>query len=585
MPLEFDGVNGIVKNTTSDGDVTIKGNDDGSEISAVIFDMSTAGKATFNNDIALGDSQKAVFGASEDLQIFHDGSNSYVDDTGTGRLILRGNDRVMLQKYTGEDMVTCIADGAVNIYHNNAKKFETTAAGITVTGTATVVDDISISGSTPSITLTDTDDNSDCMVYQAAGNLYLEADKNSEASGSFLRIAVDDLDMVHVYNGETVFNESSRDQNFRIESDGNANMFKLDAGNNAIGIGSDPISNSMLHIKQAASGQSSVAANAEEFIVEDDDNCGMTILSGTGNTGTICFGDSGDDNIGQLQYHHAEDSFKIITNTAERFRITDGGKVGIFETSPDCSDGGITINQGTGDSNILTFKSSDVAHARTHIAETDTYAEFGKASGNDGGLVITSLNDAGNIAFYMDAHARTNDTGKGTGDHGIMNFDANKHDGSGGGESLLSNANMVTFSNDNSVRFIFDAEGDLHADASLNASAFDTYEDAQLVRAYDLSHGKSVIASKFDDFVQYNKDDLTDAGLVGKVNHEYNKDGTKAAPLINMSGFMRLHNGAIWQQYEKHQKLASAFYKLAEKTIGKEEADKLLTEEEIQLLN
>ncbi len=47
----------------------------------------------------------------------------------------------------------------------------------------------------------------------------------------------------------------------------------------------------------------------------------------------------------------------------------------------------------------------------------------------------------------------------------------------------------------------------------------------------------------------------------------------------------RLHNGAIWQQYEKHQKLASAFYKLAEKTIGKEEADKLLTEEEIQLLN
>ena len=585
MGLEFDGVNGIIKNTTSDGDVTIKGNDDGSEISAVIFDMSTAGKATFNNDIALGDSQKAVFGASEDLQIFHDGSNSYVDDTGTGRLILRGNDRVMLQKYTGEDMVTCIADGAVNIYHNNAKKFETTAAGITVTGTATVVDDISISGSTPSITLTDTDDNSDCMVYQAAGNLYLEADKNSEASGSFLRIAVDDLDMVHVYNGETVFNESSRDQNFRIESDGNANMFKLDAGNNAIGIGSDPISNSMLHIKQAASGQSSVAANAEEFIVEDDDNCGMTILSGTGNTGTICFGDSGDDNIGQLQYHHAEDSFKIVTNTAERFRITDGGKVGIFETSPDCSDGGLTINQGTGDSNILTFKSSDVAHARTHIAETDTYAEFGKASGNDGGLVITSLNDAGNIAFYMDAHARTNDTGKGTGDHGIMNFDANKHDGSGGGESLLSNANMVTFSNDNSVRFIFDAEGDLHADASLNASAFDTYEDAQLVRAYDLSHGKSVIASKFDDFVQYNKDDLTDAGLVGKVNHEYNKDGTKAAPLINMSGFMRLHNGAIWQQYEKHQKLASAFYKLAEKTIGKEEADKLLTEEEIQLLN
>ena len=186
---------------------------------------------------------------------------------------------------------------------------------------------------------------------------------------------------------------------------------------------------------------------------------------------------------------------------------------------------------------------------------------------------------------FMDAHARSIDTGKGTGDHGTMNFDANTHDGSNSGTSLTSNGNMVTFSNDNSVRFIFDAEGDIHVDGSSSISTYDAYEDAQLIRAYDLSHGAGVIASQFDKFVQYNKDDLTDAGLVGRVNHETLKDGTEAKPLINMTGFVRLHNGAIWQQYEKHQKLASAFYKLAKKTIGKEEADKLLTEEEIQLLN
>ena len=52
-----------------------------------------------------------------------------------------------------------------------------------------------------------------------------------------------------------------------------------------------------------------------------------------------------------------------------------------------------------------------------------------------------------------------------------------------------------------------------------------------------------------------------------------------------MSGFMRLHNGAIWQQYEKTQRLTQAMYKLATKTLGKEEADKLLDEEEIKLLN
>jgi len=89
---------------------------------------------TFSEDIILGDSKKAIFGAGSDLQIYHDGSNSYVDDTGTGRLYLRGDNRVQIQKYTGEDMVTAIADGAVNLYYDNSKKLETTSSGINITG-------------------------------------------------------------------------------------------------------------------------------------------------------------------------------------------------------------------------------------------------------------------------------------------------------------------------------------------------------------------------------------------------------------------------------------------------------------------
>ena len=70
MPLEFDGVNGIVKNTTSDGDVTIKGNDDGSEISALVFDMSAAGAATFNDKItAVGTSVFTNLDISGDIDV------------------------------------------------------------------------------------------------------------------------------------------------------------------------------------------------------------------------------------------------------------------------------------------------------------------------------------------------------------------------------------------------------------------------------------------------------------------------------------------------------------------------------------
>ena len=392
------------------------------------------------------------------------------------------------------------------------------------------------------------------------------------------------VDRFSISATEAVFNEGSIDSDFRVESNGNTHKFMVNGGNNLVGINADPDLGSGLHIKNADSGGSG-NNDADELVLENSGNTGISILSGTGSSGTISFGDSGAANRGLLSYDHSADSMKFGCNGAIQARITNGGTISLNDSAPDAPSNGLTMNQGSNDGNLLTLKSSDIAHGRTSVAETDTYAEFHKAGINDGGLGMTTLNDTGNIAFYLDAHARSVDTGKGTGDHGIMNFDANTHDGSNSGTSLTSNGNMVTFSNDNSVRFIFDAEGDLHADGSLNASAFDTYEDAQLVRAYDLSHGKGVIASQFDKFVQYNKDDLTDAGLVGRVNHETLKDGTEAKPLINMTGFVRLHNGAIWQQYEKHQRLASAFYKLAEKTIGKEEADKLLTEEEIQLLN
>ena len=91
-----------------------------------------------SGNITFGDNGKAIFGAGSDLQIYHDGSNSYIDDAGTGSLVMRGNDAVYLQKYTGENMLAARADGAVELYHNDALKLATTATGIDVTGIATM---------------------------------------------------------------------------------------------------------------------------------------------------------------------------------------------------------------------------------------------------------------------------------------------------------------------------------------------------------------------------------------------------------------------------------------------------------------
>jgi len=80
-------------------------------------------------------------GASADLKIYHDGSNSYVDDTGDGALILKGS-TVTMQSSGGETMLNASTNGAVNLYHDNSSKLETSSAGVSVTGALTASGDV-----------------------------------------------------------------------------------------------------------------------------------------------------------------------------------------------------------------------------------------------------------------------------------------------------------------------------------------------------------------------------------------------------------------------------------------------------------
>ena len=74
-------------------------------------------------------------------------------------------------------------------------------------------------------------------------------------------------------------------------------------------------------------------------------------------------------------------------------------------------------------------------------------------------------------------------------------------------------------------------------------------------------------------------DKLADLKLIGR-----NKDGTPNSH-VNITGFQRLHNGAIWQQYEKHHKLAEAVYEMAKEALGEDKADAILKKHGIKLLD
>ena len=94
-----------------------------------------------DNALKFADNTKLKFGADPNLEIYHDGGSSYIDDIGSGSLAIRTNGfGINMMSTSSEMMGVFTPNGAVELYHDNAKKFETTSTGIDVTGNATFAD-------------------------------------------------------------------------------------------------------------------------------------------------------------------------------------------------------------------------------------------------------------------------------------------------------------------------------------------------------------------------------------------------------------------------------------------------------------
>ncbi len=100
--------------------------------------LNVTGVATVGGALSLGDNIKAQFGTGGDLLIYHDSSNSYIDDQGTGDLIIRGSADIKLQSASGENYIIANDTGSVEQYFDNSKKTETTSGGFKVTGITTL---------------------------------------------------------------------------------------------------------------------------------------------------------------------------------------------------------------------------------------------------------------------------------------------------------------------------------------------------------------------------------------------------------------------------------------------------------------
>ena len=392
--------------------------------------IDITGNATFD------DNGKAVFGAGSDLQIYHDGSNSFIKDEGTGDLIIQGTDKVRIRSAAGENMALFNADGSVQLQYDNVTKFVTTSTGIDVTGTVTadgltVDGDATITGaSSPSLTVTDTTNtvntvlqsfnttaivgttsNHDFLVYAnnlpitkffAGGDVQFYEDTGTtpklfwDASQENLAIGASSTPsdaklLLADVQGSTqslMFSGFGTDKDAAI-SHNNGDIFFSNGGNNTT------VAALTERMRITSAGSVGIGTSSPGYKLQLNsvgDNDGLLIKSGSASyINYLLFGDSGSNTVGRLGYNHANNSMTFFTGDSERMRIDSSGNVGIGTTSPASA----LELEGVGNATNITLDNTTATTGRSYSIR----------SGNTGNLDFYD-NDATNARVTIDSSGR-----------------------------------------------------------------------------------------------------------------------------------------------------------------------------------
>jgi hypothetical protein len=250
--------------------------------------LDTSGGFDLQGNITLGDNEQIQLGASGDLAIYHNGTDSWIQEAGTGNLNIKSNG-TFINFLDGSNnlMAYMVPGGAIGLYHNTSKKFETSSAGATVTGTLTVTGDLDITGDINSYNVTDLDV-TDQTITLGAG----QTEANSGGSG----IIVDGS------NASILWDETTDGWVF----------------NKQIGVNADDCT---------------TASSLSNIVVgEYADTSSGIVLRGT-TASALNFEDNSSVTAARVYYNHASGYMAFNTEQTERLRIDSSGNVGISNTS------------------------------------------------------------------------------------------------------------------------------------------------------------------------------------------------------------------------------------------------------------
>jgi hypothetical protein len=237
-------------------------------------------------------------------------------------------------------------------------------------------------------------------------------------------------------------------------------------------------------------------------------------------------------------------------SSTERLRIGSGGAIFVNESANANMTVGLTINQDGNDNQILAFKSSDVSHAMTGLAEADTYARFQKANAVSGGLRLEAFKDAdgvgGRALVLAGSLGETADTTDTSASDAVVQLSGRKTDGGTSTIAVGATENVASIDNNGTTIALWKGNGDLHV-TNTTLVALDDEDDIALVRAYqrESSDDIGVAMTKWDYQMQASRADLIRTGLWSSTGH-----------FTIQQRMNDLLGGAIWQQHTKHMNLA-----------------------------
>jgi hypothetical protein len=336
-------------------------------------DSPTFAGLTTTADVSFGDNDKATFGASDDLSIYHDGSNSYIQDTGTGGLILegttstqiKGSSFVILRSTDGENMAVGNANGSFDLYYNGVKKLATTSTGIDVTGTVTA-DGLTVNSGTSNNVAT------------------------FQSTDAYALIKFEDNDTTT----ETTLGALDNDMVFRV---GAAEAIRIDSSQR-VGIGtSSPdtqleVSNAASAVLRLSTSDTSVAENQELGALEYS----QADISGAGGGVKASIRAKADNSTAAQTYlaFHTSDS---SANDVERMRIDSAGQVGIGTSSPSTA---LHVVDTTGD--MLTLEANSAA-VSPNIVFKNNDGEKARINSVDAGELYFGTGASGTERLRIDA--------------------------------------------------------------------------------------------------------------------------------------------------------------------------------------